>query len=136
MKHHIMLVEDRPQDMRLTIRALKKAGYDVEIIKTLHGKEAIDYLIGPDKKPDLILLDWRLPIVSGEEVLDYIRSSDTLKKLPIIVLTTSDDPEDINLAYKKGCNAYLTKPVSSDKFDETIEVLGLFWLKYAILPKL
>lgn len=134
MIHKIMLVEDRPQDMRLTIRALKKAGYDIDVVMANHGKEAVD-LLESGNNPDLVLLDWRLPIMSGEEVLTYIRSKEDLRTLPVIVLTTSNDPEDVDTAYKFGCNAYLTKPVNPLEFDETIEALGLFWLKKVILPK-
>jgi len=132
--HKVMLVEDRPQDMRLTVRALKKAGYDVDVVMASHGKEAVD-MLDAGSNPDLILLDWRLPIMSGEEVLKYVRSKENMNIIPVIVLTTSSDSEDVDVAYRSGCNAYLTKPVNTTEFDDTIEALGLFWLKKVILPK-
>lgn len=131
---NILLVEDRPQDVRLTMRALKKAGYDESAVTVAeHGRKALDLLKGA--KPDLILLDWMMPLVNGEEVLREIRRNPALRSIPVIVLTTSRSERDINTAYEGGCNAYLTKPVAPEEFQEKIESFGDFWLKQAELPK-
>jgi len=138
--HRILLAEDRPQDVRLTQRALKKAGYQVDLDIATNGREALDKLqrvngYAKDPKPDLVLLDWMMPLVDGQEVLQEIRKDPVLKGLPVIVLTTSRDERDVRNAYDEGCNAYLTKPVDPEAFQKTIDALGLFWLKTAVLPK-
>ena len=137
---NILLVEDRPQDVRLTLRALKKAGFgDVIVTVAEHGKKALDILQKrtPHEKavlPDLILLDWMMPLVNGEEVLREVRLDPVLRRIPVIVLTTSRSDLDINTAADNGCNAYMTKPVSPDEFQERIRSFGNFWLENAELP--
>lgn len=140
-KHRVLLVEDRPSDVRLTTRAIQKAGYDVEVEVADNGEEALERLqrvngYSGKPLPDLVLLDWMMPIVNGQEVLEAMRGDEHLKGLPVIVLTTSSIEADVQSAYKNGCNAYLTKPVDPQAFQETVEALGLFWLKHAVLPKL
>jgi len=135
---NILLVEDRPQDVRLTLRALKKAGYDdVTVTVAEHGRKALDLLRDPanSARPDLILLDWMMPLVNGEEVLREIRQDARLRRIPVIVLTTSRSERDVNCAYDCGCNAYLTKPVAPEEFQEKIESFGDFWLGRTELPK-
>jgi len=133
-KHRVLVVEDRQADVRLTQRALKRAGYDLDIDVTSNGKEALDYLNNGKPKPDLVLLDWMMPLVNGEEVLTEMRADPKLRKLPVIVLTTSASEGDVAAAYDKGCNAYLTKPVDPGDFQKTIEAMGLFWLEKVVLP--
>jgi CheY-like chemotaxis protein len=133
-KHRVLIVEDRQADVRLTQRALKKAGYDLDIDVTSNGKEALDHLNNGKPKPDLVLLDWMMPLVNGEEVLTEMRADPKLRKLPVIVLTTSASEGDVAAAYDKGCNAYLTKPVDPGDFQKTIEAMGLFWLEKVVLP--
>jgi|APSaa5957512576_1039674.scaffolds.fasta_scaffold12657_2 CheY-like chemotaxis protein len=134
-RHRVLLVEDRPADVRLTKRALRKAGYDVDVDVTENGKEALDHLNNGKPKPDLVLLDWMMPLVNGEEVLIAMRASAKLRGMPVVVLTTSASEGDVATAYDKGCNAYLTKPVDPGDFQKTIEAMGLFWLEKAVLPK-
>lgn len=141
MPRRILLVEDRPQDVRLTQRAIKKAGYSVDVDVAGNGQEALDRLNRIDghagtELPDLVLLDWMMPLVDGREVLQAVRkdTNPALRRLPIVVLTTSRSEGDVETAYNEGCNAYLTKPVHPDEFQKTIEALGLFWLDKAILP--
>lgn len=134
MKHRVLIVEDRPADVRLTQRALRKAGYDLEIEVAENGREALNYLTNGKPKPDLVLLDWMMPLVNGEEVLMEMRSNPALRRMPVIVLTTSASEGDVGTAYDQGCNAYLTKPVDPVDFQNTIEAMGLFWLQKAILP--
>lgn len=133
-KRRILIVEDRPPDVRLTKRALKKAGYDVEVDVSENGREALNRLTGDFPKPDLVLLDWMMPLVNGEEVLEFMRDDPVLRRMPVVVLTTSASEGDVVTAYDKGCNAYLTKPVNPEQFQKTIESMGLFWLEKAMLP--
>ena len=133
-KRRILIVEDRPPDVRLTRRALKRAGYDVDIDVTENGREALDHLTNGAPRPDLVLLDWMMPLVNGEEVLEYMRADPKLRGMPVVVLTTSTNKDDVVTAYDKGCNAYLTKPVDPEDFQKTIESMGLFWLEKALLP--
>lgn len=133
-KRRVLLVEDRPADVRLTKRALKKAGYDLDVDVTENGKEALDHLRNGKPKPDLVLLDWMMPLVNGEEVLEAMQADPTLRGMPVVVLTTSASEVDVSAAYQKGCNAYLCKPVHPAEFQKTIEALGLFWLEKAVLP--
>lgn len=133
-KRRVLIVEDRPPDVRLTRRALKKAGYDVDIAVAENGREALDYLTQGAPRPDLVLLDWMMPLVNGEEVLEYIKSDSELCGMPVIVLTTSASENDVATAYNKGCNAYLTKPVDLEKFQNTIKTMSNFWLEEALLP--
>ncbi len=134
-KRRVLLVEDRPADVRLTKRALRRAGYDhLEVDVAENGREALDYLKNGKNKPDIVLLDWMMPLVNGEEVLEAMQSDPVLRSMPVVVLTTSTNERDVAAAYSKGCNAYLTKPVDTDEFQVTIEALGLFWLQKAVLP--
>lgn len=140
-KIRVLLVEDRPQDVRLTKRAIRQAGFDLDVYVADHGAMALDMLGNTNNNPtvplpDLVLLDWMMPLVNGEEVLAAIRSSSKLRRLPVIVLTTSTNESDIQTAYNLGCNAYLTKPVNPEEFHKTIEALGMFWWDRAILPKI
>lgn len=137
----ILLVEDRPADVRLTLRALKKAGYDeVPVDVAEHGRKAVEFLRKESpheqaERPDLILLDWMMPIMNGEEVLEEIRKDPNLRCIPVVILTTSRSDIDISRAYEMGCNAYLTKPVDPAAFQKAIESMGSFWLETAVLPK-
>ena len=133
-KRRVLIVEDRPSDVRLTRRALKKAGYDVDISVAENGREALDHLTQGAPKPDLVLLDWMMPLVNGEEVLDYMQADPNLRSIPVVVLTTSTSEKDIAMAYNKGCNAYLTKPVDLEEFQDTVKTTGDFWLEKALLP--
>ena len=134
-RHRILLAEDRPQDVHLTQRALKKTGYLVDLEVATNGREALDMLEAAGAVlPDLMLLDWMMPLMDGLEVLQAIRKNPLLRRIPVIVLTTSRSEKDVIAAYENGCNAYLTKPVNPLEFQKTIEALGLFWLERAVLP--
>jgi CheY-like chemotaxis protein len=138
-KQQVLLVEDRDADVRLTTRAILKAGYDVDIEVATNGQEALDRLQRVEghkgkSLPDLVLLDWMMPLVNGEEVLEAVRQDAVLRGIPIVVLTTSNIESDVQKAYQNGCNAYLVKPVDPSAFQDIIDALGLFWLKHAVLP--
>jgi DNA-binding response OmpR family regulator len=100
-----------------------------------NGQIALDKLHTPGPLPDLILLDWMMPLVNGEEVLREIKQDSRLKRIPVVVLTTSKSETDVGMAYDLGCNTYLVKPFAPKEFEEMIETLGLYWLETAQLPQ-
>lgn len=132
----ILLVEDNPQDAELAIRALKKSNLSNKIFTITDGAEALDFLYCKGKyegrqslnKPKVILLDLKLPKVSGLEVLAKIKGDPNLKKIPIVVVTSSKEDPDIKEAYELGANSYVVKPVDFDKFIDSIQNLGYYWL--------
>jgi CheY-like chemotaxis protein len=129
----ILLVEDNEGHARLVEKNLRRAGVTNPILKVDDGQQALDYLFGdhgyiytPHPPPLLIMLDLNLPVVNGYQVLEKIKSSDQTRHIPIIILTTTDDNQEIKRCYVLGCNVYITKPVEYDQFAETISHLGLF----------
>ena len=132
----ILLVEDNPRDEALTLRALKKSNIVNEVIVARDGAEALDFLFGTgtydenDKrvKPQLVLLDLKLPKIDGLEVLRRIRQDDRTKRLPVVVFTSSSEEEDVVKSYDLCANSYVQKPVDFDKFLAATKQLGLYWL--------
>jgi two-component system, response regulator len=132
----ILLVEDNPDDEALTLRALNKNNIRNEVVIARDGVEALDYLFGTGAyvgrdltaMPQVILLDLKLPKVDGFEVLERIRSSETTKLLPVVILTTSSEDQDRIRGYGLGANSFVRKPVEFDKFIEAVRQLGLYWL--------
>jgi CheY-like chemotaxis protein len=132
----ILLVEDNPDDEALAIRALKHHHIGNEIVVARDGVEALDYLFGTgtyaerdiDLKPTVVLLDLKLPRLDGIEVLRRIRADERTKLLPVVVLTTSSEEQDMLDSYSLGCNSYIRKPVDFLQFSEAIRQLGMYWL--------
>jgi len=132
----ILLVEDNPDDVKLTMRALKKSNIANEILVAEDGVEALDYLFGRGKfdgrdtgvMPQVILLDLKLPKMDGLEVLQHIREDERTKLLPVVILTTSNEDNDRINGYKFGANSYIRKPVDFNQFVEAVKNLGLYWL--------
>lgn len=127
----ILLVEDSPDDVMLTQRALRKNNIGNRVVVATDGEQAIDYLLpsnGRPLVPELILLDINLPKVSGLEVLRAIRGNERTRYLSVVVLTTSNEERDIVSSYDLGANSYVRKPVEFDNFLEAVRVLGLYWL--------
>ena len=132
----ILLVEDNADDELLTLRALKKNNIRNEVVVARDGSEALDYLFGTGihagrdltVMPQIILLDLKLPKVDGFEVLSRVRSSETTKFLPVVILTTSNEDQDRIRGYGLGANSFVRKPVEFDKFIEAVRQLGLYWL--------
>jgi len=125
----ILLVEDDPDHELLTIRALKKANIANDIHVARDGAEAIEVLFGENSiKPQVVLLDLKLPKVEGLEVLRRIRETKETRMLPVVVLTSSDEERDVVRSYQLGVNSYIRKPVNFNDFAEATRQLGMYWL--------
>lgn len=135
-KHSILLVEDNPNDEMLTLRALKKHGLANSVDVARDGAEAVDYLFcrgthaerSARNMPQVVLLDLKLPKMSGLDVLKEIRQDPRTSLLPVVVLTTSDEDSDLARCYSLGANSYVRKPVDFLEFMEAVRQLGLYWL--------
>ncbi|HTV54681.1 MAG TPA: response regulator [Terriglobia bacterium] len=138
----ILLVEDNPDDRDLTVDAFKHAKISNLINAVCDGAEALDYLFGTgayavrdlNTMPTLVLLDLNLPKVDGLEVLRRVRADPRTKMLPVIMLTSSQEQEEVVKAYETGCNGYVRKPVDSEQFRKAVNELGLFWLIHNVPP--
>jgi two-component system, response regulator len=126
----ILLVEDNPSDIELSLHALKKNHLANHIELARDGAEALEYLFGADAKPAprLILLDLKLPKVDGLEVLQKIKSDPRTRAIPVVVLTSSREDRDIIECYNLGVNSYIVKPVDFGQFAEAVRSLGMYWL--------
>ncbi|MEO7932317.1 MAG: response regulator [Chthoniobacterales bacterium] len=125
----ILLVEDNPDDEQLAVRALKRNNIVNEIIVVRDGQEALEYLLDENiPLPALVLLDLKLPKVSGLEVLQKLRSVERTQILPVVVLTTSKEEQDLLGSYRFGCNSYIRKPVDFIQFTEAMRNLKIYWL--------
>lgn len=131
----ILLVEDNPNDVALTLRAFKKNNITNEVVIAEDGVEALEYLFSEGKyagrdtsMPQLVLLDLKLPRVDGLEVLKKLRSDDRTRVLPVVILTSSKEEQDLVDGYKFGANSYIRKPVDFAQFMEAVRQLGLYWL--------
>jgi len=132
----ILLVDDNPDDVLLTIRALKKSKVSNEIIITSDGIEALDFLFAQgkytdhdiNKLPAVVLLDLKMPRMDGLEVLRRIRADERTKFLPVVILTCSKEEEDLINSYKLGANSFIHKPVDWNRFAKAIRTLGMYWV--------
>ena len=142
-EHHfklanILLVEDNEGDILLTLEAFEECRLQTEISVAKNGQEALDYVFKRGKftdavRPDLILLDINIPIFNGHEVLHQIKSHPDLKKIPVIMLTTSSNQKDIDTAYENHCNSYIKKPLEIKEFLDAILKIEEFWLQLSTL---
>jgi two-component system response regulator len=139
----ILLVEDNPQDAELTIRALKKSNLANRLIVAEDGAEALDFIFCRGKyaardnghPPRVVLLDLKLPKVSGLEVLRALKQDARTRSIPVVILTSSREDPDVKTAYGLGANSYVVKPVDFDAFAEAVSSLGLYWLLVNQPPK-
>ncbi len=139
MPVQILMVEDNPGDVRITIEALRQTKLNNELIAVSDGVEALRFLRAEAQYservlPDLILLDLNLPRKSGREVLAEIKADNHLKKIPVVILTSSDNEEDILSAYQLQANCYVTKPANFNGFLNVIRSLEEFWFNVVKLP--
>ncbi len=135
-KATILLIEDNPDDVELTLHAFQKNHMANEVVVAGDGAEGLDYLFGTgkyagrdaDQAPALILLDLQLPKIGGLEVLRRVREDARTKRIPVVILTTSDEEEDIVNGYDRGCNSYLRKPVDFTEFMNSVKQLEVYWM--------
>ena len=135
----ILLVEDSPGDVQLTIEALRDAKVSTHLHVAQDGEEALAFLRHAEgfeevPRPDLVLLDLNLPKKSGHEVLTEIKQDPDLRRIPVVILSTSDSEDDVLAAYDQNANCYVTKPVDLDRFWEVVRSIDQFWLSFVKLP--
>lgn len=138
----ILLVEDDEEDRWATTRAFEQSKLPTKLHCTVNGQEALDFLYNrgafEDRhafpRPDLILLDLNMPVIDGHEVLRQVKADISLRSIPVVVMTTSEQEGDILRTYDLGVNSFITKPVVMDKFVETVRDLGRYWLEIVSLP--
>ncbi|WP_101925578.1 MULTISPECIES: response regulator [Luteimonas] len=135
-EHTILLIEDNPDDAELTRIAFAEAGIEGQLVVVGDGAEALDYLFARGRHatrdaadlPSIVLLDLNLPKLDGREVLQALRANPATRGLPVVVLTTSTEPFDVEASYALGVNSYIRKPVDFEKFVEVVKQIGLYWL--------
>ena len=139
----VLLIEDNTDDERLTLRALRKNNVNNEVVVAYDGQEALDYLFGAGSyagrdmavMPAVVILDLKLPKLSGFEVLRQIRGKEETKTIPVIVLTSTDDEAQIEECYRVGANSYIRKPNDPEEYSDMILQLGMYWLLLNQAPK-
>ena len=135
----VLLVEDSLSDIRLFREALKESGGSILLTVVQDGLQATDYLNQAEvllkPRPDLVLLDWNLPLKEGREVLREIKGSPVLKQIPVLVMTSSVAPDDISSAYSLNANCYLAKPGTLDEYINMVKSIEEFWFRTAVLPE-
>lgn len=140
--YDILLVEDNPADVEITLEAFRRSRSGNRVSVCRDGEEALDYLFQRGRyirglnapRPDMILLDLNLPKRSGLEILEQIKHDETLRGIPVIVLTTSDRDEDVRRCYRQGANNYITKPVQFDDCVKLVATIEQYWLELSKLP--
>jgi two-component system response regulator len=134
----ILLVEDNPNDVELTLHAFRKNNLGNHIQVVRDGAEALDFIFSTgayaknvhDERPKVILLDLKLPKVDGIEVLRRIKKDPNMQKIPIVVLTSSREDQDVEECYRLGVNSYIVKPVEFEKFVQAVSIMGMYWLLF------
>jgi two-component system response regulator len=142
MNKMILLVEDNPNDEELTLRALRKANIANEVFVARDGQEALDYLFGtgsragrePATMPAVVLLDLKLPKLNGIDVLHRIRADPRTKLVPVVILTSSSEDEDMVRSYQSGANSYVRKPIEFSAFANAVTQLGMYWVLINQIP--
>jgi len=135
-KVEVLLVEDNPHDAEMTIRSLKKVNLANRLIHLKDGKEALDFIFAKgafsdrqiENKPKVILLDIKMPKIDGIEVLRQIKANEITKTIPVVIMTSSKQEQDIITSYNLGVNSYVVKPVDFESFAKAVSELGLYWL--------
>jgi len=140
--HNLLVVEDSDTDFAVLKRFFKKLSFTNPVHRCYDGDDALDFLFHKGKyqsdsiclRPSLILLDLNLPGTDGKEVLAEIKNNDTLKTIPVVIFTTSSNPDDVNKCYEKGANNYIIKPMDLDEMSRTIKSLLEYWFEVSLLP--
>ena len=140
---HILIVEDSPEDFEATVRVLRRCGLKNAVFQCVDGDDALDYLYrrgryagtGMPPRPGIILLDLNLPGTDGREVLETVKMDPVLRRIPVVILTTSGDERDINMSYDRGANSYIQKPVGLEGFVRAVTMLKEYWFEITALPK-
>ena len=137
---HILLVEDNEGDVLLTLEAFEECRLKTKVSVARNGQEALDFLFKRGEftevdKPDLILLDINMPVFNGLEVLQKIKTEPKIKNIPVVMLTTSSNQNDVDKAYENNCNSYVKKPLNMSDFLDAIIKIEQFWLQLTTLPK-
>jgi two-component system response regulator len=135
-KIEVLLVEDNPHDAEMTIRALRRVNLANRLIHVKDGAEALDFIFAKgaftgrevEDKPKVILLDIKMPKVDGIEVLRQIKSNENTKTIPVVIMTSSKEEQDIITSYNLGVNSYVVKPVDFENFAKAVSELGFYWL--------
>jgi two-component system response regulator len=138
----ILLVEDNPDDVDLTLRAFKRSNVTNKVIVAKDGVEALDYLLGTGQyagrnvqdMPVVVMLDLKLPRIGGLEVLKAIRNDERIRLMPVVILTSSSEQKDVVEGYRLGANSYIRKPVDFEQFVEAVKLLGLYWTLWNETP--
>jgi two-component system, response regulator len=129
MKKPILLVEDNPDDVELTIRAFRKGNIINEVVVAIDGEKALELLLGDTPiVPSVVLLDLKLPKIDGLSVLKRIRDDKRTRLLPVVILTSSNEENDLVRGYELGANSYIRKPVDFNQFIRAVQTLGMYWL--------
>lgn len=132
----VLIVEDNEEDAELTLRALKKHHLANNVVHLIDGEQALDFIFARgnysgrtvSQMPKVILLDLKMPKVSGLEVLEAVKSDPRTKVIPVVILTSSEEDPDVKRSYELGANSYIVKPVEFDNFSRTVADLGLYWM--------
>lgn len=140
---HLMLIEDSDEDVAATLRGLRREGLPLKVHRCTTGDQALDYLYQRGRyadparapRPHLILLDLNLPGTDGRALLAVIKDDEDLKAIPVVVLTTSNNPRDIAICYQRGANSYQIKPVDYARFKQAMQTLIDYWFQTATLPE-
>jgi CheY-like chemotaxis protein len=137
----LLIVEDSDTDYAMTMRSLRDSSIQRDIVRCVHGEDALDYLFGrgeyagqPPRHPAVILLDLNLPGTNGREVLREVKQDPLLKMIPVIVFSTSSSPTDIETSYQHGANSYIVKPISFTLFAHAMKTFDDYWLQVVTLP--
>jgi CheY-like chemotaxis protein len=140
---NLLIVEDSPEDYEATVRVLRRSGLKNPIYRCVDGEDALDFLYRRGRyadavlspRPGIILLDLNLPGTDGREVLEAVKGDERLRRIPVVVLTTSGDERDINMTYDRGANSYFQKPVDLEGFVRAVTMLKDYWFEITVLPK-
>jgi CheY-like chemotaxis protein len=138
----LLIVEDNDEDYETTLRVLRKSPVERQILRCTHGDDALDYLYKREKyadpgvkRPSVILLDLNLPGTDGREVLQTIKQHEALRSIPVVILSTSSNPLDIETSYQNGANSYLVKPVDFPSFVHSMQTFDNYWFRVVVLSQ-